>query len=65
MNNNQNSTESDNDFFDISSQLEQQIQIENQETKNIGIRIDQNNTITIFFYKTTELNGSNYAKVPL
>ena len=47
------------------SQLEQQIQ--NQATKESGCRCDKNknNSLTIFFYKTTELNSSIYVKIPL
>ena len=45
------------------SQLEQQIQ--NQETKESGCRCDKRNSLTIFFYKTTEINGSIYVKIPL
>ena len=63
LNNNHNLTESDIDNIDIRSQLEQQIQ--NQETKESGWIFDKINSMKISFYKTTELNGSSYVKIPL
>ena len=33
--------------------------------KDSGWRIDKINSMTIYFYKTGELNGSNYVKMPL
>ena len=48
-------TESDIDSFDVRSQLQQQIQ--KLETKRGGWWFDKNNSKTISFYKTTELNG--------
>ena len=63
LNINHNSTESDIDNIDIRSQLEQQIQ--NQETKESGWIFDKINSMKISFYKTTELNGSSYVKIPL
>ena len=38
--------------------------IQQQEMKDSGWRCDKINSMTIFFYKTGELNGSNYAKIP-
>ena len=63
LNINNNLTESDIDNIDIKSQLEQQIQIE--ETKDSGWIFDKINAMKIRFYKTDELNGSNYIKIPL
>ena len=60
---NNNLTESDIDNIDVRSQLDHQIQI--QETKEPGWIFDKVNSMNISFYKTTELNGSSYVKVPL
>ena len=54
--------ESDLDKIDIRSALEHQIQL--QEMKDSGWRFDKINSMTIYFYKTGELNGSNYVKIP-
>ena len=56
-------TESDIDNIDDRSQLEHQIQI--QETKESGWIFDKINSMKISVYKTTELNGSSYVKIPL
>ena len=60
---NHNLTESDIDNIDVRSQLEHQIQI--QETKESGWIFDKINSMKISFYKTTELKGSSYVKVPM
>ena len=60
---NHNLTESDIDDIDVRSQLEHQIQI--QETKESGWIFDKINSMKISFYKTTELNGTFYIKIPL
>ena len=60
---NNNLTESHIDNIDVRSQLEQQIQI--QETKESGWIFDKINSMKISFYKTTELNGTSYVKIPL
>ena len=60
---NHNLTESDFDNIDVKSQLEHQIQI--QETKESGWIFDKINSMKISFYKTTEINGSSYVKIPL
>ena len=60
---NHNLTESDIDNIDVRSQLEHQIQI--QETKDFGWIFDKINSMKISFYKTTELNGNSYVKIPL
>ena len=60
---NKNLTESDIDNIDIRSQIEHQIQI--QETRESGWIFDKINSMKISFYKTTELNGTSYVKIPL
>ena len=60
---NQNLTQSDLDKIDIRSPLEHQIQ--KQEMKDSGWRFDKLYSMTIYFYKTTKMNGSNYVKIPL
>ena len=60
---NQNLTEGDLDNIDIKSPLEHQIQ--QQEKKNSGWRFDKNISVKIYFYRTGELNGSNYVNVSL
>ena len=42
--------------------LEQQI--ESQESKDSGWRSDKINSLTIYFYKTTDLKRSSYVRVP-
>ena len=59
----QNLTQSDLGKIDIRSPLEHQIQ--RQKLKDSGWRFDKVNSKTINFYKTTEMNGSNYIKIPL
>ena len=63
LNINHKLTESDIDNIDVRSQLEQQIQ--NQEMKESGWIFDKINSMKISFYKTTELNGTSYVKIPL
>ena len=46
------------DNVDVKSQLEQQIQ--KQETKGSSWRFAKSSSMTIHFYKTTKLKGSNY-----
>ena len=60
---NHNLTESDIDNIDVRSQLEHQIQI--QEAKESGWIFDKINSMKISFYKTTEVNGTSYVKIPL
>ena len=60
---NHNLTESDIDNIDVRSQLQHQIQI--QETKESGWIFDKINSMKISFYKTTEMNGTSYVKIPL
>ena len=60
---NHNLTKSDIDNIDVTSQLEHQIEI--QGTKESGWIFDNINSMKISFYKTTELNGTSYAKIPL
>ena len=63
LNINNNLTESDIDNIDVRSQLEHQSQ--NQEMKEFGWIFDKINSMKISFYKTTELNGTSYVKIPL
>ena len=62
LNINQNLTESDLKNF-IRWDLERQIQ--NQEMKDSGWRFDKIISMTIYFYKTQELNGPSYVKLPI
>ena len=63
LNINHNLTETDINNINVVSPLEYQKQ--QQEMKVFGWRFDKNNSMTVFFYKTNELNGSNYYKIPL
>ena len=63
LNINHNSTETDIDIFEIESPSEHQIQ--QQEMKDSGWRFDKNISRIAYFCETGELNGSNYAKIPL
>ena len=56
-------TESDLDEIDVRSSLEHQIQ--QQEMEDSGWRFEKNNSMTVYFYKTGQLNGSIYVKNPL
>ena len=63
LNINQNLAQSDPNKIDIRSPLEHQVQ--QQEMKGSGWRFDKINSMTIYFFKTNEMNGSNYFKIPL
>ena len=63
LNINHRLTQSDLDKIDVISPSEHQIQ--QQEMKNSGWRFDRINSMTVYFYKTIELNSSNYVKIPL
>ena len=63
LNINHNLTQGDIDNINITFPLERQIQ--QQEMKDSGWRFDKINSMTIYFYKTNEMNGSNYIKIPL
>ena len=63
LNINQNLTQTDINNIDVVSPLEHQKQQE--EMKDSGWRFDKINSMTVYFYKTNELNGSNYVKIPL
>ena len=63
LNMNYNITQSDIDKIIITFPLERQIQ--KQEMKDSGWRFDKLYSMTIYFYETTEMNGSNYIKIPL
>ena len=56
-------TQTDIDNIDNKSTLEHQIQ--QQEMKHSRWRFDKVNSMTVYFFKTSELNGSNYVKIPL
>ena len=56
-------TLSDLDNLTINSQVESQI--ENKQMKESGWVFDKLVSMTIYFYKTNELNGSSYVKLPL
>ena len=58
-----NLTQNDIDNIDVKSPLEHQI--EQQEMKESGWRFDKNDSMTVYFYKTGELNSSNFVKSPL
>ena len=63
LNINHNLTQSDLHIIDVKSPLE--FQIQQQEMKVSGWRFDKTNSMIIYFYKTGELNGSNYVKKPM
>ena len=63
LNINHNLTQTDINNIDVVSPLEnQKLEV---EMKDSGWRFDKINSMTIYFYETTELNGSNYIKIPL
>ena len=63
LNYNQNLTQTDINKIDVVSPLKHQK--EQQEMKDSGWRFDKINSMTVCFYKTNELNGSNSVKIPL
>ena len=63
LNINQNLTQSDLDNINTTFPLERQTQ--QQEMKDSGWRFDKINSMTIYFSKTNDLNGSIYIKIPL
>ena len=63
LNINHKLTQTDINNIDVVSPFEHQKQ--QQEMKDSGWRFDKTNSMTVYFYKTTELNGSNYVKIPL
>ena len=63
LNNNHNLTQTDLDNIDVVSLLEYQKQ--QQEMRDSGWRFDKINSMTIYLYKTGELNGSHYVRIPL
>ena len=63
LNINHNFTQIDLDNINITFPLERQIQ--QQEMKDSEWIFDMFNSMTISFYKTNEMNGSNYIKIPL
>ena len=63
MNINRNLRESDIDDIHIETPSEQEIQ--NHETKGSEWRFQKSISMPIHFYKSTELNGSNFLKISL
>ena len=63
LNINHNLTQTDIDKLDVISPFEYQKQ--QQEMRDSGWRVDKINSMTVYFYKTNELNVSNYVKIPL
>ena len=63
LKNKHNLTESDIDNIDVRSQLEHQIQ--SQAMNESGWIFDKLKSMKISFYKSTELNGTSYVKIPL
>ena len=63
LNINHNLTQTDLNNINVVSSLEHQIQ--QQEMKDSGWRFDKINSMTIYFFKSIEMNGSNYIKIPL
>ena len=59
----QNLTESDIDNINITYPLD--LQIQELQMRDSGWRFDKIISMTIYFYKTSEMNGSNYIKIPL
>ena len=63
LNNNHKITETHINNVNVVSPLEYQIQ--QQEMKDSVSRFDKKNSMTMYFYKTTEMKGLNYVKIPL
>ena len=60
---NHNLTESDIGNIDVTSQLDHQILV--QEKRESGWVFDKINSMKISFYKSTDLDGTSYVKIPL
>ena len=58
-----NLAESDKVNIDVRSQPEQKVQ--SQISKDSGWRFDESISMTIYVYKTSELNVSIYVKIPM
>ena len=63
LNINHNLKENDLDKIDIKSPIEHQIQA--QEMKDSGWRLDKINSMEVYFCKTGEMIGRSYVKIPL
>ena len=63
MNINHNLTESDIKNIDVKSQVQHQFQI--QEKKESGWIFDKMNSMKKSFYKTGELNGYSFVRIPI
>ena len=62
LNINHNLTQTDIDNINVKSPLEHQIQ--QQEMTDSGWRFDKINSVTVYFYKTIEMDGRSYVKIP-
>ena len=62
LNFNNNLTETDIINIDVKPQIEHQIQ--NQKSKESGCIFNKINSMKINIYKTGEVNGSSYVKIP-
>ena len=63
LNINHNLTQTDNDNIEVKTPLEHRTQ--QQKKKDSGWRFDKINSMTLYFYKIGDLNGSSYVKIPL
>ena len=63
LNINHKSTESDLNEIDVRSPLEHQIQ--QQEMKDSGWSFDKIISMTVYFYKTGEMDSRSYVKIPM
>ena len=63
LNINHNLTQTDINNIDVVSPLEHQIQ--QQEMKDSGWKLDKIFSMTVYFYKTSEMDGRSYVKIPL
>ena len=63
LNINHNPKQTDIENFDVKSALEHQIQ--QQEMRDSGWRLDKINSMTVYVYKTGEVNGFNFVKTLL
>ena len=63
LKNDQKLTESDIINMNVRFQIEEQIH--RQEPKDSGWRFEKNKSMTLYFYKTSYMNGTSYVKTPL
>ena len=55
----------ENDLKKINVKFDLENQIQQQELKDSGWRFDKIISMTIYFYKTQELNGTSYVEIPI